>query len=187
MKKLASLVLAAWLALLWLPQQVLAEDAAANAAKHFVLVLGTAEMPVAGAGLHLALSARQSQRQVTILLLADGVDLALREGSGPVFAAYGADGPSMLRQALAGGAAVAICQICLKNRGVGLEAMAEGVTTLNAFEVLDLLETADAMLSFGGGAGTMAGTVESEMAVVPEAAAAAEAPCDPATDIDGCM
>lgn len=156
-------------------------------APRYVFIFSSGEMPAAGAGLHLAITAGRTGREVYILLMADGLDLARKGASGPVFAAYGIDGPGMLARAVAAGATVGVCQICLGNQGIDMTAMVEGTVRLTAQEVLDLLERADVVFPVGSaGAG---GQIMTSTVPAPKLPPAAPEPevCDPATDIDGCM
>lgn len=164
-----------------------------NSAKTYVFVLSSADMPVSGAALHLAISALKSGRNVEIALLADGVGLGRKGAIGSQFAAYKADGPAMLMQAMGAGAHVFVCQICLANQNIGIKDMVDGVAKINAFELLDLTDAADVVLSFGAtNVSTQISistpvTPEPAAATVPAVAADEEEACDPATDIDACM
>ncbi len=158
----------------------------------FLFVLSDSSMPVAGAALHLAIMALKSGRSVDVLLLANGLDLGRKGANGPEFAPYGASGPMMLGQAMAAGAQVGVCQICLKNQNIQADALIPGITPYNAYQVLDLMQTVDVIVPFGGVSG------ESQISIpmmvtpmAPEAAPAAppsdDDACDPATDVDECM
>ena len=178
------------LLVLQLPAQALAQTAGPPARDtSYVFVLGSSDMPVAGAALHLAISALQTKRDVHIVLLANGLDLGRKGATGPAFEAYGATGPEMLKRAMEAGAAVAVCQICLRNQHIRLEAMADGVTQINAYELLDLADAADVVLSFGsdGDGGQMIVPAMPQPAAGEEPALPADKPCDPATDVDACM
>lgn len=152
---------------------------------HHVLLLSSGEMPVAGAALHLAIMAAKSERQIDVLLLANALDLGRNGASGPEFASYELDGPAMLRQAIDAGATVSVCRICLENQGIELADMSGDIVSINSFEVLDLLETADVVLSFGAGAAVPSIMIEENSDASPPPPTV-EA-CDPATDIDECM
>ena len=182
--RVLALVLAAALAFAVAP--VRAEDAPA-ASKRYVFVLGTSAMPVAGAALHLAITAQKSGRTVQIMLMADGVELGLDGANGVPFAAYQADGPQMLRQAIETGAEVAVCRICLVNRGIGLSAMAAGISEINVLQLLDAVEAADVVLSFGGEPATPGAMLPVAAAAPATPAAATEPACNPLTDPDACM
>jgi predicted peroxiredoxin len=154
----------------------------------YLFLLSSSDMPGAGAALHLAISALGSDRCVDIALMAGGLELAKKGAHGPVFDAYGLDGAQMLDKAIAAGADVSVCQVCLTNQGIALDALRDGVTKINAYELLDMMETANVVLPFGAtgmaSMATMPPTTEQSPAAEPEAAVDE---CDPATDIDGCM
>lgn len=152
----------------------------------YLLLLSSSDMPGAGAALHLALSALASDRCVDIALMASGLDLAKKGAHGPVFEAYGLDGAQMLDKAITDGANVSVCQVCLTNQGITLEALRDSVSKINAYELLDLMEMADVVLPFGatGMPGVSATPPAPNPAVEPQVTVDG---CDPATDIDGCM
>jgi predicted peroxiredoxin len=180
--------LLALIAMIVLPMQALGQTAGPQSRDtSYVFVLGSSDMPMAGAALHLAISALQTKRDVHIVLLANGLDLGREGATGPAFEAYGATGPEMLKRAMDAGAAVAVCQICLRNQHLGLEAMADGVVQINAFELLDLMDATDVVLSFGtAGSGDQI-SIEPMPASGGTAAPQAADECDPATDVDACM
>lgn len=163
---------------------------AQDSATRYVIVLADASMPVAGAALHLAISAEKSGREVTIALLAGALDLARKGASGPDFPPYSADGPAMLGQAMAAGATVAICRICLENQNLTLDAMVDGIAQINAPQLLDRLEAADVVLTFGAGSAD-SGIAVSEVMAPAEPMATPVKPtvddCNPETDPDECM
>lgn len=162
--------------------------------KSYLFVLGAGDMPSAGAALHLAITAAKSGRSADVVLLSTAVDLALDGADGPDFAAYAASGPDMLQQALDAGARVAVCQICLANTGREADDLIDKAAVVNAFDVMDLAEGADVVLSFAGAlpdSGITTDTIDFP-APPPPPAAIAPPPggleaCNPATDIDGCM
>lgn len=186
---LRALALLVALLLPFLPLQA----AAQATAKHYVFVMTSGAMPTAGSGLHLAIAAAQTGRSVDIVLAASALDLGRKgAGGGPVFPFYGVDGPAMLKQAIEAGARVSVCFTCLANQELDISAMLDGISKINAFEVLDLMEAADVIAGFGApDAGT--GIVidpAAAAALMPAGDAPAEGgepPCDPATDIDACM
>lgn len=187
MKLLSPLRLVALLALLlpFLPMQATAQ-AAAEPTK-YVFLMSSGAMPTAGSGLHLAITAAQTGRSVDIVLAASALDLGRKgAGGGPVFPAYGVDGPAMLVQAMAAGARVSVCHTCLVNQEIDLSAMRDGITKINAFGLLDMLEAADVVLGFGApdtGTGISYDAAPAFVAPTTDP----NAPCDPTTDKDACM
>jgi len=151
-------------------------------------------MPNAGAALHLAITAVRSGRSVDVVLLSSAVDLALDGASGPDFHAYEASGPDMLQQALDAGARVGVCQICLANSDRDADELIDKVAVVNAFDVMEMAEGADVVMSFASALPDSGITVETFDFPAPPPPPAAIAPppgglegCNPATDIDGCM
>jgi len=182
------LALLAALLMPFLPMQATAQAAA----KHYVFVMTSGAMPTAGSGLHLAITAAQTGRSVDIVLAASGLDLGRKgAGDGPVFPFYGVDGPTMLKQAMEAGARVSVCFTCLANQQLDITAMLDGISKINAFQVLDLMEASDIVLGFGapdGGTGIVIDPAAAALMPAGDAPAqGGEAPCDPTTDIDGCM
>lgn len=162
----------------------------AHPAPAYVFLMITSSMPVAGAGLHLAISAAKTGRDVHIMLLADGLNLGLPETEGVVFAPYRATGADMLAMAMAEGAQVYVCQICLRNRGIPIEFMAEGIASINAIRLLEITDAADVVMTFGAdgvGPMQMSGGTVSAPSTMPLQTAPGDDACDPASDPDECM
>ncbi|MFT6656990.1 DsrE family protein [Maritalea sp.] len=158
---------------------------------NYIFILSSAEMPIAGAALHLAITAQKSGRTVQISLLSSALNLGKIGAQGPKFAPYNASGPEMLRQAMDAGAKVVVCQICLTNQNITIDAMIDGISKTNAFELLDALDVADVVLSFGppDGVATMIAPARPEKvkSTMSETSMDEEPECDPDTDIDACM
>ncbi|MBW6505756.1 MAG: DsrE family protein [Rhodobacteraceae bacterium] len=192
MKLFSPLRIVALLALMlpFLPMQAFAQTAAPA---KYVMMISSGAMPTAGMGLHLAITAAKSGRSVDIVLAASGLDLGRKgAGNGPIFGTYGVDGPAMLAQAMAAGARVSTCRTCLLNQGIDIEDMIDGIAKINAFNVFDLAEAADVVLSFGAPDMGTGISFDATPAASAEPAFVApstdpNAPCDPTTDIDGCM
>jgi predicted peroxiredoxin len=189
MKLLSPLRLLALLAFL-VPQMPLQATAqTASEPVKYVFMMTSGAMPTAGAGLHLAITAAKSGRSVDIVLAASALDLGRKgAGNGPVFPSYSADGPAMLAQAMEAGARISVCQTCLRNQGLDIGDMNDGIARINALNVLDLTEAADVVLSFGAPDAGTGITFDAAPATgtMPAPADDGEA-CDPATDIDACM
>lgn len=126
------------------PAPMLADDAPQS----YLFTLSSSEPNVAGSALHLARMFSSKGRDVTILVLQDGLDLVLPGDDGGVFAGYGETPRTMLGMAMEAGAEVYACQICLKVRGVTADQLTPGIEAVNAYQVLDEMDAADKLLNF---------------------------------------
>lgn len=102
----------------------------ADDTKKLVTIVGTAEPQTQLMGMVLSMQAMQQGASVYILLCGPGGDLALKEAPASATAPQAPKGMSpqgLMQKIMAQGGTVEVCAIYLPNKGVGADALIDGV------------------------------------------------------------
>jgi predicted peroxiredoxin len=108
----------------------LAGQAAAQDGKNLVTIVGTPEPQTQLMSMVLSMQALQQGASVYILLCGPGGDLALKDAPDSATAPQKPKGMSpqaLMKKVMAQGGTVEVCAIYLPNKGVGQDALIEGV------------------------------------------------------------
>ncbi len=123
--------------LAWLPAgNVVAEEAPPQV----VVMLSTGDPQVAGMALHMAWGMkRMTNSEITVVLGADSLQFALKEGNSPMFPPKKKNMRAVMQDVLAQGSKVYVCSMCAFAQQIKQEQLLDGISIENGGVIMPLL------------------------------------------------